>query len=53
MQLKILQKVKGLNFVGLDIENNDEFGELSRYVNAFIDKIHTSIDQVKTTTMEL
>ena len=37
----------------LDIENNDEFGELSRYFNAFIDKIHTSIDQVKTTTVEL
>lgn len=37
----------------LDIENDDEFGELSHYFNAFIDKIHTSIDQVKTTTVEL
>lgn len=37
----------------LEIENNDEFGELSGYFNAFIDKIHTSIEQVKTTTVEL
>ncbi|MCQ8878329.1 methyl-accepting chemotaxis protein [Pseudoalteromonas shioyasakiensis] len=37
----------------LEIENDDEFGELSGYFNAFIDKIHTSIDQVKTTTVEL
>ncbi|KPH65689.1 methyl-accepting chemotaxis protein [Pseudoalteromonas porphyrae] len=37
----------------LVIENNDEFGELSGYFNAFIDKIHTSIEQVKTTTIEL
>ncbi|MBB1300972.1 methyl-accepting chemotaxis protein [Pseudoalteromonas sp. SR44-8] len=37
----------------LEIENDDEFGELSGYFNAFIDKIHTSIEQVKTTTVEL
>ncbi|KTF16859.1 methyl-accepting chemotaxis protein [Pseudoalteromonas sp. H105] len=37
----------------LEIENDDEFGELSGYFNAFIDKIHTSIDQVKTTTVQL
>ncbi|WP_404344038.1 methyl-accepting chemotaxis protein [Pseudoalteromonas mariniglutinosa] len=37
----------------LEIENNDEFGELSRYFNAFIEKIHGSLEQVKTTTIEL
>ena len=37
----------------LEVENNDEFGELSHYFNAFIEKIHTSIEQVKNTTVEL
>ncbi|SFC64327.1 methyl-accepting chemotaxis protein [Pseudoalteromonas denitrificans] len=37
----------------LAIEFDDEFGELSRYFNAFIDKIHSSIIQVKETTIAL
>ena len=37
----------------LVIENDDEFGELCRYFNAFIEKIHTSIDKVRTSTVEL
>ncbi len=37
----------------LEVENNDEFGELSGYFNAFIEKIHGSIEQVKNTTVEL
>ncbi|ATC97238.1 methyl-accepting chemotaxis protein [Pseudoalteromonas tunicata] len=35
------------------VESNDEFGELSRYFNLFIDKIHTSIIQVRDTTVAL
>ncbi|MBE0366194.1 methyl-accepting chemotaxis protein [Pseudoalteromonas ulvae UL12] len=37
----------------ITVENNDEFGELSRYFNAFIDKIHGSITQVRDTTISL
>jgi len=37
----------------LVVESNDEFGELSRYFNAFIEKIHGSITQVKDTTIAL
>ena len=37
----------------LTIEHNDEFGELSRYFNEFIEKIHSSIVQVRNSTIEL
>jgi len=37
----------------LTVETDDEFGELSHYFNAFIEKIHISIEHVKTTTIEL
>ncbi|KAF7782054.1 methyl-accepting chemotaxis protein [Pseudoalteromonas rubra] len=37
----------------LDVENNDEFGELSNYFNLFVDKIHESISKVKETTLAL
>jgi len=37
----------------LTVESNDEFGELSRYFNDFIEKIHSSITQVKDTTIAL
>jgi len=37
----------------LTIENDDEFGELSRYFNDFIEKIHSSIMQVRNSTIEL
>lgn len=34
----------------LEVENRDEFGELSEYFNLFIEKIHGSITQVHNTT---
>ena len=34
----------------LEVENNDEFGELSHSFNVFIKKIHASIEQVNNTT---
>ncbi|WP_419147621.1 methyl-accepting chemotaxis protein [Pseudoalteromonas 'SMAR'] len=37
----------------LEIDNQDEFGELSDYFNQFVDKIHGSITQVKDTTVTL
>ncbi|RZM80707.1 methyl-accepting chemotaxis protein [Pseudoalteromonas rubra] len=37
----------------LEVENNDEFGELSNYFNLFVDKIHESISKVKETTLAL
>ncbi|MCG7535456.1 methyl-accepting chemotaxis protein [Pseudoalteromonas sp. OOF1S-7] len=37
----------------LEVENNDEFGELSNYFNLFVDKIHQSISKVKETTLAL
>lgn len=37
----------------LEVENKDEFGELSEYFNLFIDKIHQSIGQVHSTTHAL
>ncbi|WP_299262390.1 methyl-accepting chemotaxis protein [uncultured Psychrosphaera sp.] len=37
----------------LIIENKDEFGELSHHFNMFIEKIHGSIEQVRTSTIEL
>ncbi|RJE72334.1 methyl-accepting chemotaxis protein [Pseudoalteromonas citrea] len=37
----------------LNVENDDEFGELSSYFNLFIAKIHDSIVQVRDTTVAL
>lgn len=37
----------------LDVENKDEFGQLSEYFNLFIEKIHGSITQVHNTTHSL
>jgi methyl-accepting chemotaxis protein len=37
----------------LEVESNDEFGELSEYFNLFIEKIHNSIAQVHNTTHSL
>ena len=37
----------------LEIENDDEFGELSHSFNVFIEKIQSSIEQVKNTTILL
>jgi methyl-accepting chemotaxis protein len=37
----------------LEIENDDEFGELSHSFNVFIEKIQSSIEQVKDTTILL
>lgn len=37
----------------LTVQNNDEFGRLSHAFNQFVDKIHGSIRQVKTTTESL
>lgn len=37
----------------LVVESNDEFGVLSSYFNDFIEKIHSSITQVKDTTVAL
>jgi methyl-accepting chemotaxis protein len=37
----------------LTVQNNDEFGRLSHAFNQFVDKIHGSIRQVKTTTASL
>lgn len=37
----------------LVVENNDEFGELSHHFNMFIEKIHGSIEQVRTSTIQL
>ncbi|ASM52318.1 methyl-accepting chemotaxis protein [Pseudoalteromonas espejiana DSM 9414] len=37
----------------LEVENNDEFGQLSHSFNIFIEKIQRSIEQVKITTTQL
>ncbi|WP_462163049.1 methyl-accepting chemotaxis protein [Pseudoalteromonas xiamenensis] len=37
----------------LEVMNDDEFGELSRYFNLFVEKIQQSIIQVKASTIEL
>ncbi len=37
----------------LTVENDDEFGTLSKYFNEFIDKIHSSIVQVRDTTLAI
>ncbi len=37
----------------LEVESDDEFGQLSRHFNEFIEKIHKSIVQVRNTTMTL
>ncbi|MFC3032539.1 methyl-accepting chemotaxis protein [Pseudoalteromonas fenneropenaei] len=37
----------------LDIQQDDEFGELSHYFNQFIEKIHVSITQAKDSTLQL
>ncbi|MDU0111776.1 methyl-accepting chemotaxis protein [Psychrosphaera aquimarina] len=37
----------------LVIESNDEFGELCQHFNVFIEKIHGSIEQVRSSTIEL
>jgi methyl-accepting chemotaxis protein len=37
----------------LVVENNDEFGEVSHHFNMFIEKIHGSIEQVRTSTIQL